>query len=325
MSQPMAAQKPPKPTAVDWPLLTGSHFPSPRTLPSPVGGLSVLSAADELRSYRDLELVLKRAVEVARDRIGLERTAIFLYDDSGTKLCGTWGTGLSGETTDEHHIFFEEGFHHRQAKAQALAGDSPWLTFDEVPLIVQIEGEARVAGYGWNAITPIVGASNVLGLFCNDAARSGTRLDESKQVQLAILSRLLGGIIDDLRRGPGVLPWQSVLARLPRVGEHDSQSIVITAVHALHGNPSLPAGALAKRLGLSPSRLTALFREQMGVSIVEYRNRLRIERFFTLVAPGGGNLLQAALDAGFGSYAQFHRVFRDLLGTTPKEYLTGQK
>lgn len=305
----MATTKPPKPTPVDWPLLTGSHYPSPRTLPSPVGGLSVLSAADELRTYRDLELVLKRAVEVARDRIGLERTAIFLYDDSGSKLCGTWGTGLSGETTDEHHIFFEEGFHHRQAKAQALAGDSPWLTFDEVPLIVQIDDEARVAGYGWNSITPIVGASTVLGLFCNDAARSGSRLDESKQVQLAILSRLLGGIIDDLRRGTGALPWQSLLARLPRVGEHDSQSIVITAVHALHNNPSL----------------TALFREQMGVSIVEYRNRLRIERFFTLVAPGGGNLLQAALDAGFGSYAQFHRVFRDLLGTTPKEYLTGQK
>ena len=63
----------------------------------------------------------------------------------------------------------------------------------------------------------------------------------------------------------------------------------------------------------------------MGVSLVEYKNRLRIERFLTLVAPGGGNLMQAALDAGFGSYAQFHRVFRNLLGATPKEYLTGRK
>jgi transcriptional regulator GlxA family with amidase domain len=63
----------------------------------------------------------------------------------------------------------------------------------------------------------------------------------------------------------------------------------------------------------------------MGVSLVGYKNRLRLERFFTLVHPGGGNLLQAALDAGFGSYAQFHRVFRDLLGTTPREYLTGDK
>jgi AraC-like DNA-binding protein len=315
----------PKQRPVDWPLVAGKDLTAPRTLPAAVGGLSVLSAADELATYRDVELVLKRAVEVARDRIGLERAAIFLYDDSGTKLCGTYGTGLVGETTDEHHIFFEEGFHHRKAKAQVLSGDSRWLTFDDVPLIVQLEGEARVVGYGWNAITPILGRSRVLGLVCNDAARSGSPIDESKQVQLAIFSRLLGGIIEDLRRGASELPWKSLLSRLPRVGEGDSASIVISIVHALNKDPSLSAGLLAKKLGLSPSRLTSLFREQMGVSIVEYRHRLRIERFFTLVAPGGGNLLQAALDAGFGSYAQFHRVFRELLGTTPKEYLTGRK
>jgi AraC-like DNA-binding protein len=30
------------------------------------------------------------------------------------------------------------------------------------------------------------------------------------------------------------------------------------------------------------------------------------------------NLLDAALEAGFGSYAQFHRVYRKFLGTTPR-------
>ena len=36
---------------------------------------------------------------------------------------------------------------------------------------------------------------------------------------------------------------------------------------------------------------------------------------------GSTNLLQAALDSGFGSYAQFHRVFRARLQATPREYL----
>jgi AraC-like DNA-binding protein len=315
----------PKQRPVDWPIVAGKELTAPRTLPAAVGGLSVLSAIDELSTYRELSLVLKRAVEVARDRIGLERAAIFLYDDSGARLCGTFGTGLVGETTDEHHIFFDEGFHHRQAKAQALSGDARWLTFEDVPLIVQLEGEARVIGYGWNAITPILGRSKVLGIFCNDAARSNSPLDESKQVQLAIFARLLGGVIEDLQRGASDLPWKSLLSRLPRVGEDDSASTVISIVHALHKDPSLSAGALAKRLGTTPARLATLFKEQMGVSVIEYRHRLCIERFFTLVSPGGGNLLQAALDAGFGSYAQFHRVFRELLGTTPKEYLTGRK
>ena len=63
----------------------------------------------------------------------------------------------------------------------------------------------------------------------------------------------------------------------------------------------------------------------MGVSLVEYRNRLRVERFFASVDRGGSNLQEAAQEAGFGSYAQFHRVFRKLLGTTPREYLTGRR
>ncbi len=284
-----------------------------------------MAAADELASYQELDLVLRRAVELSRDRVGLERVALFLYDDSGEHLCGTWGTGLAGETTDEHHIYFEEGFHHREARAQALSGVGRWMIFADVPLIVQVDGDTRVIGHGWNVITPILGRAGVLGFMANDSARTGSPVDESKQVQLAIFARLLGGIVEDLRRGADQLPWHSLLARLPRVGEDDRDSLVISIVHELHRDPTLNAGQLAKRFGLSASRLTRTFKDEMGVSLVGYKNRLRIERFFTLVAPGGGNLLQAALDAGFGSYAQFHRVFRELLGATPREYLTGRK
>src|SRR6478735_404924 len=313
------------PKEVDWPKVLGRDLSSPRTLPAGSGGVSVLAAADELASYQDLDLVFRRAVELARDRIGLERAAIFVYDKGGEHLCGTWGTGLAGETTDEHHIYFHEGFHHREAKAQVLSGVGRWIIFADVPLIVQVGGETRIVGHGWNAITPILGRSGVIGLMANDAARSGSSVDESKQVQAAIFCRLLGSIVDDIRRGADELPWRSLLSRLPRVGEDDRDSLVISVVHAMHKDPTLSAQQLAQRFGLSASRLARTFKDEMGVSLVSYKNRLRIERFFTLVAPGGGNLLQAALDAGFGSYAQFHRVFRELLGTTPREYLTGRK
>jgi AraC-like DNA-binding protein len=82
---------------------------------------------------------------------------------------------------------------------------------------------------------------------------------------------------------------------------------------------------LAKELGISPGHLARSFKSEMGCSLVEYRNRLRVERFFATVDRGGSNIQQAAEEAGFGSYAQFHRVFRKLIGTTPREYLTGRK
>jgi AraC-like DNA-binding protein len=286
----------------------------------------VLTVVQELVSYRDLDHVLRRAVELCRVHIGIERLAIFLYDDAGVNLHGTWGTNLRGETTDEHHTYFTEGFHHREAKAQALGGLSSWLVFADVPLVSQAEdGEVRVIGSGWNVITPIISQRGVLGIVANDTARTNTPFDHQRQTHLATLCRLLGGIIEDLRRSAAVLPWPSILVHPPWVGEAERGALVVAAVQALHEDATLTAPALSRMLGVTAARLAQSFKEAMGVSLIGYKNRLRIERFFTLVSPEGGNLLQAALDAGFGSYAQFHRVFRELMGTTPREYLAARK
>lgn len=101
-------------------------------------------------------------------------------------------------------------------------------------------------------------------------------------------------------------------------------NLVAEALDRLRHDPSVSRGALAEGLGVSPSKLGKAFRAQMGVAFVDYRNQLRLERFMKLVFPGGGNVSAAARSAGFGSYAQFHRVFRALVGKSPKEYLKGQ-
>lgn len=86
---------------------------------------------------------------------------------------------------------------------------------------------------------------------------------------------------------------------------------------------SLPQ--LARYAGLSTSRLSRLFKQQTGLSIVEFRNRQRMQRFldrYERERDSGrqSTLLNAALDAGFGSYPQFHRVFRQVAGCSPAEY-----
>lgn len=78
---------------------------------------------------------------------------------------------------------------------------------------------------------------------------------------------------------------------------------------------------LAERAGLSSTRLSRLFKQQTGSSLVDFRNRQRMERFQQLYHDGPQRtMLDAALEAGFGSYPQFHRVFRQLLGCSPKDY-----
>ncbi len=310
---------------VDWPLVVGAKLRMPLASSPSSGVVSVLGAADELVSYRDLDTIVRRAVELARDRIGLERVAIFLDDDSGDALCGTFGTGLAGETTDERHIFFDKGANHREVHTRARAGMGRWLLLEDAPLTVQLDNETRVVGYGWMVLTPIQSARGALGLMANDAALSRTPLDPAKQMQAAVFCSLVGNIIDLRRQDAESLPWQTLLASLPHITPESPNPLVVNVVHELSEDLTLDGNRLAKKLGVSAGKLARDFKTEMGVSLVEYRNRLRLERFLALVDRGGGNLLEAALDAGFGSYAQFHRVFRTMLGTTPREYVTGRK
>jgi AraC-like DNA-binding protein len=88
-------------------------------------------------------------------------------------------------------------------------------------------------------------------------------------------------------------------------------------------NYTLPE--LARRAALSPSRLSRLFKQQTGLSIVEFRNRQRMQRFLDRYDIVRGprrrtTLLEGALAAGFGSYPQFHRVFRQVTGCSPAQY-----
>ncbi len=83
---------------------------------------------------------------------------------------------------------------------------------------------------------------------------------------------------------------------------------------------------LAKESRLSASHLSLLFRQQTGLTIPAYRNRLRLNAFFALHRQRPEiRLLELALEAGFGSYAQFYRVFTEAVGQTPRRWLVATR
>ncbi len=312
---------------VDWPIVLGPGWHATFTRKSSQGVVSVLSAADELVSYRDSETIIRRSVELARDRLGLERVALFLLRDDGL-LYGTFGTGMMGETTDERDIMFTPGDSHRDAFSRSLAGVGRWLVLERVPLVAQLEDRTTAIGHGWNALTPVRSRSGITGLFVNDAALSKRPIDDSKQVQLAVLATIVANLLELKGQDAAALPWSPTLSgtvgpgsRLPAT--RLSEDVVVAMARMCEG-PMLDTSALAKAAHVTPRALARHFREQVGATVVDYRNRLRVERFLARVDRGGGNLLEAALEAGFGSYAQFHRVFRRMLGVNPHEYVTGR-
>ncbi len=103
---------------------------------------------------------------------------------------------------------------------------------------------------------------------------------------------------------------------------HDVHPAVERAArHIRDQSHTLGLDDLARHAGLSASRLSRLFKQQTGVALVDFRNRQRVGRFLSLYGTGQRlTMLDAALAAGFGSYPQFHRVFKRVLGTSPGKY-----
>ena len=102
----------------------------------------------------------------------------------------------------------------------------------------------------------------------------------------------------------------------------DVHPAVEKAARLLNREPSIHSMIeIAGYAGLSPSRLRKLFKGQTGISIVAFRNKQRLRRFFQLYGHGQRiNMMEAALEAGFGSYPQFHRVFKQIMGHGPAAY-----
>ena len=93
------------------------------------------------------------------------------------------------------------------------------------------------------------------------------------------------------------------------------------AAALLDRDPGADLGAVAIDAGLSPWRLSRLFHRQVGQTLVAFRSRRRVQRFLTLKKEQPERtMLALALDAGFGSYAQFHRAFRAAMGVAPADY-----
>ncbi len=94
----------------------------------------------------------------------------------------------------------------------------------------------------------------------------------------------------------------------------------VRALTSLLGQPELARDDVADLVRVCPTELSRHFRRDLGVTLTTYRTRIKILRFIREVDRGATNLLSASLSAGFGSYSQCHRAFRQALGCAPRDF-----
>jgi transcriptional regulator GlxA family with amidase domain len=212
-------------------------------------------------------------------------------------------------------------------KYQIRRGDLLWLFPAQEHVLIEQSADfemwigvakpALVRRIATDANAQVLRLSNPAGEYCR-------RLPQPVFNQLAALLAEISGTREQAGLFNAGLAYALLTAwryfeRAADVPVHDVHPAVEKAARHIRDHDSavgLPE--LARHAGLSAARLSRLFKQQTGIALVDFRNRQRVEKFLALYRTGQRlTMLDAALAAGFGSYPQFHRVFKRVTGRSP--------
>jgi two-component system response regulator YesN len=99
---------------------------------------------------------------------------------------------------------------------------------------------------------------------------------------------------------------------------------VIEYMQAYYDQP-LTLADIAKAAHLSVSRLAHLFREQMGITLIDYLTNIRINHAKRLLLMTESNCTHICYDVGYNNQSYFTRVFKQLTGLTPSQFRAQNK
>jgi|GEM_PF-1895069 len=156
----------------------------------------IVDIADKLIVCPDLDALFKISVEFCREKLGIERCAIFLQENG--YMVGTYGTDKNGQIVDEHAQRFLKDEAWGKRCEMINPGGRKWFVVQEPHLEWNGTNTVQI-GEGWVVVTPIQSAQGVIGVLVNDAAISKAELNIVDQDMLAVFSSLLGDITERVR------------------------------------------------------------------------------------------------------------------------------
>ncbi|MFA5293187.1 MAG: PocR ligand-binding domain-containing protein [Phycisphaerae bacterium] len=75
---------------------------------------------------------------------------------------------------------------------------------------------------------------------------------------------------------------------------------------------------IAHSAHLSVSRLSHIFKEQTGMTVIDYLTNVRIEHAKELLISTNKNCTEICFDAGYNNQSYFTRTFKEIVGVTPR-------
>lgn len=89
-----------------------------------------------------------------------------------------------------------------------------------------------------------------------------------------------------------------------------------------HASENITLDMAAGKMHFSPSHFSKVFKQLTGIGFLKYLNIIRITQASELLARSEETVTQIAFQCGFQNVRTFNRVFKEITGYTPTEYMT---
>lgn len=88
-----------------------------------------------------------------------------------------------------------------------------------------------------------------------------------------------------------------------------------------HAGENISLEEAAAMMHFSPSHFSKVFKQLIGINFVKYLNIIRITQASELLVNTDSTITQIAYNCGFQNVRTFNRVFKEITGHTPTEYV----
>jgi AraC-like DNA-binding protein/quercetin dioxygenase-like cupin family protein len=101
--------------------------------------------------------------------------------------------------------------------------------------------------------------------------------------------------------------------------EHDSVERMAAYIAHSYTDP-ITIEQVARHVDLHPKYAMTIFRQRLGLTLVDYITRHRVSHAQRLLATTDTSILDIAFDSGFGSASRFYEAFADVCDQSPRDF-----
>jgi len=133
------------------------------------------------------------------------------------------------------------------------------------------------------------------------------RLSDSMVTSLALLYKVIESVVSLINDKED-----------RKISSHIKEALRI--IHDEYNDPYQGVDTIAQRVHLNENYLSRLFKKEIGVSIIEYKSRLRLEKAKKLLGESTMSIKDICISSGFYNSNYFRTWFKDNTGLTPSQY-----